>query len=1457
MKKTRKYKTIKILILAIIMIGLYKIYSIADENIFKIGEQGYISSVVMTDKITGTGPFDTDDTAGNDSSAANNIVRSFDQITYTLETTMRMEESAEIAFIRGGKIHVEATLPENCDNVVKWDTESMQWIENLVILNNGRKITGYYQMNNNEITVPGKQSLNFIVKVLGATNGLEIKPNVEIWLNNKTEDNVRTIDLDTVTVSAAPKYNIELARNGRTSNRVTVDDNGTSITGRIYGYGLTIQLYNENESKGLKGIEIPKGDITFDVDIKLERSKLGNTELEDITNEATPFLWNYKINEVNTEGNIPGRQMTFGAIDKSEGFAYNIAPLGQGTVRKYSTYNSGNISITQIGSKLNVKISDYDFDGEFPEYKYSSADARYDIINYTKNIGSFSAGYIQILVPDTEASTVLDRNYYLTVQNNNFKAQSKTSETTTQMNTSDDLNTVQHVIYKPGQYVHRIKLRNYNNSFINEFQENGDGVVYAGQRMRVGISFGINVTNDEDVNTANSLIKFDGEVFKPTIFDDNAIYKYDGHSGNMRFNVFYVTKPDGSNWINQVDMNNGNIEDLNIYENIEDIPENYTCVGVYLESKDGYLAVISGTSNNFWIPLQITNNAKIGQTYGFTARTQMWVEKIDRDIYTILNDDMPVIPNPDWDSRNRNYIKTEYDETGKMITGTHNGGWQYGQTALVLGGKLSLSKTTIDSDGREKSNYDFGKDEYNITYKLTPQLESGGVTQNSKITGVKLKVEDILPKGMTYIKNSSNYEEPDVAQNEDGTTTLIWYIENCTVGEKIESIIYNTHLDEQLENNAQLENRAIISEVVGIDGISKIGNSAIENRTATKGIQVISLASHLLYKTSEYEFIEKDGNLIYKITYTNKKEASIPDFTLLDILPYNGDMRGTNFTGNYKIEKIDITQVKSESTLSNTNLEVYTTNDEYVKGISSKDTSIGDSRWNKENSYNINKEVKAIAIKGEIDSLTKLVVEINIKTEGNNPEEIYVNNAKAQIYTNTEELETTRVNVKVIGRKITGILWIDENKNGKQNENEIKVSNEKIKLVDENNNPVTDIYGNIVEEVITDQNGRYIFENLKVGKYKIMLDNNQIKYTVTIKNAEGTTSENDSDAEIEGTNIVIKTIELEQIKLNLYEYSKEYMDIGLYNNTSVLIKHYIEGTTEQLSEDVLIKGKMAEKYETTKAEDIDYSIYELVEIPNNAEGEMTEEQIVVIYYYKIKEAKIIVHHYLEGTEEKVSEDEIIDGKVTDKYETTKAEDIDYDIYELVEIPNNSEGEMTEEEIIVIYYYKLKDTKVIVNHYLKGTITKISETIIIDGRINDKYETKIAEDINYLKYRFYEVTDNKEGVMEKDEIVVNYYYEIIKYKVTFVDKDGNIIEEQIIEYGESAKDPGAPKVDEMSFIKWDKEFGYITGDLVVKATYVPIFKLGNSEIIYMITTTISLIIIAGIIFIVKKKNNKIN
>lgn len=587
----------------------------------------------------------------------------------------------------------------------------------------------------------------------------------------------------------------------------------------------------------------------------------------------------------------------------------------------------------------------------------------------------------------------------------------------------------------------------------------------------------------------------------------------------MKFKCWYLTKKDGNNWINAQEMNNANIEDLNIYQNLEDIPSEYVCIGIYFESINGHI-VPQWNSNH--VRLKIKETANIGQTYGIVHRAKLWTETLDRSIYTIENKDVQW-PTPEYDSGNRNYIKTEYNQNGEMMTGTHYTSYADGNTMLIVGGKLGINKTPIDDNGKLKTNYDFSKNEYDVKYKLAPVIENDSYN-DVKIEGVTLKIEDTLPKEMSYVPESTNshYNEPEIIKNSDGTTTLLWYIYDASSNQLIEPITYKAHINETTENGILIQNTAIVSEVPHIDEYGnrtyKVGNSLVKNRTATASIEVINLASYTLNKITDTEIIEKNGEIHFKITYKNNTNTKVSDFAILDIMPYNSDSRGTKYTGIYTIDRIEITQKdKDKNIVQNDNLRVYKSQDEKIINVSVKDKDLGtNSIWsevsNENGIYNMkliqeNNGKTGIGIKGIVGEQAEVVVDIYIKTDGNNPNDIYINSASAQTQSTTEEMTSSQVQVHVIQREIEGRVWYDKNYNGIIDDGEgitdDLIDNVRIKLfkLDSEGNleETRDIYGNIISEIQVNEQGFYKFNDLEKGEYKVQITYNGEKYWLTKK----------------------------------------------------------------------------------------------------------------------------------------------------------------------------------------------------------------------------------------------------------------------------------------------------------------------------------------------------------------------
>ena len=1320
------------------------------------GDKGYISSAQIIQTKTGTGPWDADDEPGNDSSEDNNIVRSFDQVIWTVDLTMALKSGVVDTGLTGGIINVEVTIPETCANVMSWDLDSMKWIENGKVSEDGRILTGQYSMSETETTIPGKQTLVFILGVEGAGNRTEIIPTFKFSLEGNEESDKVTITGEKIIVSAKGKYNIQLHRNEELATKTTVDYGEGNTEGRMYGYTFAIQLYNDNESKGLKGMEYPKGDLSFDIDLKLERSIFGSDELEDITAECTPILWQYNVNDWdNVNGNIEGRKF----FEESTYFKYdNDLPLGEFVNQDYSTYNSGNINISQDDSKLKVTINGYEFNGIFPHYPslYSSAINRSKI--YTENIGTFSIGYMQIFIPNNEASTIGDRNYYLTVSDNNINVTTYSNENvTTQMINSDDNSRIQHVLYNPGSYSQSLSV--YDNNEVNGSVESGhgsgDGRAVVGSNCTIIAKFSNNINNDEDVHTANKFIKFDGEGYEPVYNSDGSKYTLLGMQGNPVFRVWYATKKDGSNWNSQTEMNNGNIEDMDIYDNIEDIPKNKICIGIYVETISGYISRFSGDNNAIRIKLKIKETAAIGKTYGMTQRTQVWTDKLDRDKYSVLHPENEY-PTPTWDSGNLDYIKTEYDENGEMISGTHSGGQLWGNTVLVVGANLHGNIKAIDENETEKENYDLGKNENIVTYSVEPQLD-GNNNIASQIENVTLKAEITLPQGLTYIPGSTEYGEPEITNNSNGSQTLIWYIYGVISGQAIEPIRFNAQIDNESENGKQYETKFVISEVIGSDGISKIGNSKVDFRTTTETINIINLASHRLYKEVETPIIEKNGQIKYNISYSNNTDETVPDFQLLDILPYNGDSRGTEFEGTYMLESVKVNQTISGSTQSTDNLQLFTTNSDNVKSMTAKDTGIGvDSIWSEKTiGASLNENTTGFAIKGELVGKSRLDIEITLNTTGNAPENMYANNTMAQVYIDSEQMQTGIVKAQVVSRKIQGKVWEDSNRNGIIDASEKYLEGTTVKLLNSTNNAE-------VTRTTTNAQGEYEFTDLAKGTYKVEVEvdslheltdkevgtNREInsKFNQSTKQTDEITRLNSISApEIieDNVNAGIRTI---QFNINTKVE-------GIGGNISGEGQDIYESVDkgQDSKKDIIVSPNVGYRVNTitVNGEPIEFTEEENHIVILNKFINMQENKEVLVTFKKI-ETSVLVHHYKENTTEQLSKDVTINGEVGDSYTTQVATDIPQN-YELVTTPTNATGTMTEDQIVVTYYYRLK-TPNITNQVINKTGTdritvanqEMSYTVTYTANVTDYIGSAEVTIVDTLPYEIDEEKSDLAG-----------------------------------------------------------------------------------------------------------------
>ena len=1350
--------------------GAEKKHASLTEQNARAGEIGKITQTAVVNQKTGTAPFDANDNAGNDSSESNNVVRSFDQIIWTLELTMDLKDASTGESGLGGIIQLEADLPASCKNCIMWDLDSMAWAEDATITEEGTKFTANYSLDSSSITVPGKKTLVVVVQALNAPNGLQFKPTFKTKLYGNTDSEISTATTNSnIRVSAAPKYNILLTRNGSFTKKTKSDfDLGV---GRMYGYSFVLQIHNgESEldrSKGLKGIEFPKGEITFDIDLKLTRGDLGSSETEDITSQCTPILWNYSYN-YGTTGILADKTMNFGSYSQ-----YNVSvPWGVRTGDRHnSTYNSGNITINQTGSKLRVSVKDYEIDGVFPHYHahYAGVDRSSPI--YGEQIGVFSIGYMQIFVPDNSASTMENKNYYITLSDNNFRATSVSNAVvTSQIITTDDNHTSSHVIYSPGSYSQELR---FDSPSVTSIYWAGDGRATMGQNLMLYSYFMISPASDDDVLSATKFIKFDGNAIEPRLYNTETgdkFYRSWGGDDPMNFNVWYVTKQDGTNWTSTDEQRDAQIENMRLYANIEDIPAGYKCVGEYFESTTGKL---EPGYHCIYIPIRVKLTAEIGKTYGFMQRTKMWITEVNRNQYSITRNSPTTWPEARYDSGDLNYIKTEYDENGTMIAGTHSGGQVWGQSLLVIGSSLTVSKKPIDPEtGATKVNYDLGKGENIVTFKIEPVLPANA--SFVMIDDVRIKVEDTLPEGIEYIPGSCNYVEPEITNNPDGTTTLVWYKDNCATGRKIDEIIYRANIPVETDNGVQFETSVLVSEVIQSGEQTRTGITAPEFRTAKTAITIINMETYGLFKNTNTPVIERNENIKYNLIVTNTSEVDAPQFQLLDIMPYNGDALGTSYHGGYAVEKIVMKQIKTENDVSEEvplTITAYVSTNQEVRSLNAKNAFNDETLWEQVSSGQyIDVFLTGIAFRGNLAKRNKVEIEIYIRTNNNQPKDVYKNAANLQTRASTAAVSSQIAVTRVISRALTGTVWNDRNEDGIMDNTEEKIQGATVTLLNSDGSTARDIYGQNISSTTTDENGFYRFENMVRGNYKIRVAINYMQQ-ITQKEAGGDERVNSKFNPNKETDTLTRLNGINQAIIE-----QDYINAGVVyqNSAGVIVHHYEVDSTRRIklangneAQDILYIGKVTDPYSTTdergRAE-----YYRLLEdrLPSNATGRMKLEQTVVTYYYmpqawievvkKDNETGAVLPNTKFGVYSNSSCTQLVQELTTGTDGTAKTRLLDKGTYYVKELQSSSENYKINDEIKVVNIVNAGETYQVVYTDIPRGYIEITKKDDFTGEVLANAQFKIFANSN-LTGLVTTLTTGPDGKAKTELIEAGTYY----------------------------------------------------------------------------------------------------
>ena len=300
--------------------------------------------------------------------------------------------------------------------------------------------------------------------------------------------------------------------------------------------------------------------------------------------------------------------------------------------------------------------------------------------------------------------------------------------------------------------------------------------------------------------------------------------------------------------------------------------------------------------------------------------------------------------------------------------------------------------------------------------------------------------------------------------------------------------------------------------------------------------------------------VKRGDDLSWTITVPNTDTETNPDRLpsdsyLVDVLPYNGDGRqdpdtkedsGSSFTGDLYYKTLTVQYQDAATALDMVKKGtkgIFYSSDDAVRTAEKDGFEMKNINWKKAD-YTIqgtdisaHLPIDAKAIKVDTYLLFGDTVIINMtaalqQAGDQNVGDTYLNTAYA--FSGNDRIGTNTTRTQVSTAYISGIVWEDSNANGIQDTKEPAIRDVKVGLYVSHNeyggpsaalsvdgqkfDKAYDADSNIINEITTNEDGAYQFDNLKSGTYYVIAQNLDGKYTITQKHAVSN-SEIDSDAE--------------------------------------------------------------------------------------------------------------------------------------------------------------------------------------------------------------------------------------------------------------------------------------------------------------------------------------------------------
>ncbi len=366
-----------------------------------------------------------------------------------------------------------------------------------------------------------------------------------------------------------------------------------------------------------------------------------------------------------------------------------------------------------------------------------------------------------------------------------------------------------------------------------------------------------------------------------------------------------------------------------------------------------------------------------------------------------------------------------------------------------------------------------------LAYTLTPTVQRAlGAIEDVEVR--QLQVVDTLPAGLVSVDTSSLQAPWQVTRSgsaESGLVLTFTYDGVVRTGDTLPEITYTATTSVQAPADSRLVNTAVVSA----EGTLQPERA----RTATNTVTVYQaeVITEEKVVVGEEQIEVGDPQVSWEGRWFNFQTASQGESHFVDVLPYNGDARGTSFSGTAKLASAVVTDGAGNPAADGYGTLQYTTAPAAdVYQAAANDDSIG---W-----------VDATGVDlASIDGITALRVVVHdfvsgaagtggllvtMDVAGQRSGDRYVNTINGWLGHNGELGRSNPAEVSVVGSSISGVVWEDLNADGVRDAGEPLIPGGTVQLLDAS--------GAVIGTAQTAADGSYLFDQLHSGEYRTVVD---------------------------------------------------------------------------------------------------------------------------------------------------------------------------------------------------------------------------------------------------------------------------------------------------------------------------------------------------------------------------------